>query len=280
MEQNKVKIYVASHKPDSVYSDDVYTPIHVGRKNSPFKEEMANMIGDDTGDNISEKNCYYSELTAEYWMWKNSTAEYVGLAHYRRYLKTLVTSENVDYLLGKHYDVMLCCPEYIKTTVEKRLMIDTSQEDVAIFFSSIKRVAPDYYYTALKYYGGNKVISFNMFVMKKCVFDKFAEWQFCILSDMEKYIKYSNYTRQKRVFGYFGETLLPIYCMHNCFKIKYVPFIWGTLGCKTKNTFIKDMLLKYYHTFIFKLSNPQPPHCVPAVKVGLEKDGIEVLMDE
>ena len=73
MEQNKVKIYVASHKPDTVYSDDVYTPIHVGRKTSPYKEEMSQMIGDDTGENISGKNCYYSELTAEYWMWKNST---------------------------------------------------------------------------------------------------------------------------------------------------------------------------------------------------------------
>ncbi len=55
MENNKVKILVASHKPDKIYQDNIYTPIHVGRAISKFKEEMNWMIGDDTGDNISIK---------------------------------------------------------------------------------------------------------------------------------------------------------------------------------------------------------------------------------
>ena len=43
--------------------------------------------GDDTGDNISALNCYYSELTGFYWIWKNyHEADYVGTCHYRRYL--------------------------------------------------------------------------------------------------------------------------------------------------------------------------------------------------
>lgn len=37
---DKIKILVASHKPDKVYCDDVYTPIHVGRAISKYKEEM------------------------------------------------------------------------------------------------------------------------------------------------------------------------------------------------------------------------------------------------
>ena len=49
----KIKILEACHKPGRVYQDDIYTPIHVGRAVSRFKEEMADMIGDDTGDNIS-----------------------------------------------------------------------------------------------------------------------------------------------------------------------------------------------------------------------------------
>lgn len=52
---NKIVILVATHKPDKVYQDDIYTPIHVGRAVSKYKEEMAEIIGDDTGDNISEK---------------------------------------------------------------------------------------------------------------------------------------------------------------------------------------------------------------------------------
>ena len=57
----KIKILVASHKPDKVYHDNVYTPIHVGRSISRYKDEMADMIGDNTGDNISEKNPTYCE---------------------------------------------------------------------------------------------------------------------------------------------------------------------------------------------------------------------------
>ena len=67
----KVTILVACHKPDNAFKNDVYTPIHVGRAISKWREEMADMIGDDTGDNISSKNPFYCELTAQYWAWKN-----------------------------------------------------------------------------------------------------------------------------------------------------------------------------------------------------------------
>ena len=62
---SRVKILVACHKPDTVYHDEVYTPIHVGRAISRYKDEMSDMIGDDTGVHISEKNPFYSELTAQ-----------------------------------------------------------------------------------------------------------------------------------------------------------------------------------------------------------------------
>lgn len=60
----------------------MFIPLHVGKKG---KVDLG-YLGDDTGENISEKNPNYCELTGQYWMWKNwKDSDYVGLCHYRRY---------------------------------------------------------------------------------------------------------------------------------------------------------------------------------------------------
>ena len=65
----------------------IYTPIQCGRAvNTPIPET----IGDDTGDNISELNTRYNEMTAIYWIVRHyeelGNPEYVGFDHYRRHL--------------------------------------------------------------------------------------------------------------------------------------------------------------------------------------------------
>ena len=60
--------------------DEAYLPLRVG---SALGEDFG-YIRDDEGDNISNKNPWYCELTVLYWLWKNTTADYKGLMHYRR----------------------------------------------------------------------------------------------------------------------------------------------------------------------------------------------------
>ena len=80
----KIRIYTMTHRPFHVPSDPMYQPLQVGRAT----HEDLGYPGDDTGDNISALNCFYSELTGVYWIWKNvHDAEYVGLCHYRRFFK-------------------------------------------------------------------------------------------------------------------------------------------------------------------------------------------------
>ena len=81
-----IKIFV-SHRID-LDSETIDNPLYVNvRCGAVFdKRENVDMLGDDTGDNISEKRDSFCELTVMYWAWKNVKADYYGLCHYRRYL--------------------------------------------------------------------------------------------------------------------------------------------------------------------------------------------------
>ena len=101
-ENPKIKILVGYHKPAVLLKDDILTPIHLGRalvteaskdgemSKEDFEWMCENMIGDDTGDNISHLNRYFCELTGIYWAWKNydklGNPDYIGFSHYRRHL--------------------------------------------------------------------------------------------------------------------------------------------------------------------------------------------------
>ena len=52
------KIFTMTHKKFTVPEDSVYVPLQVGKAN----HEDLGYLGDDTGDSISEWNCYYGEL--------------------------------------------------------------------------------------------------------------------------------------------------------------------------------------------------------------------------
>ena len=78
------KILVCCHKKDVMATHEPYMPIHVGKALHP--ELDLGIQGDNTGDNISEKNGSYCELTGMYWAWKNlKDVDIIGLCHYRRY---------------------------------------------------------------------------------------------------------------------------------------------------------------------------------------------------
>ena len=255
MKDKKVKILVACHKPDSVYEDEVYTPIHVGRAISKCTDDMHHMIGDDTGDNISDKNPMYCEVTAQYWAWKNlKDVEYIGLCHYRRYFGQRVTKDNIEFFLSDKYDVMLAKKQYDYKKVLFRLILASSQEDLYIFLYAIKKLYPEYLSTACEFINNNVIIGYNMFIMKKAEFDKFAKWQFDILFEMEKYIKISGYTRAKRVYGYYAEYLLPIYCLYNKLHIRYSPVV-SMVGEKEKRTMkvrVRNVIFKIWFRIVLK----------------------------
>lgn len=62
-----IKILVAYHKESTLIENEVFMPVQVGKQLSNCILEMQ---GDNEGDNISEKNSTYCEMTAVYWAWK------------------------------------------------------------------------------------------------------------------------------------------------------------------------------------------------------------------
>ena len=65
------KVITVTHKlfDDSVLPEG-YQVVYVGEDESLKKRQ--NWLRTDIGDNIDKKHPYYSELTGQYWFWKNT----------------------------------------------------------------------------------------------------------------------------------------------------------------------------------------------------------------
>ena len=272
---NKIRIYVACHKPYDVYKDNIYIPIHVGRTISKFKEEMADMIGDNTGDNISEKNPNYSEMTAQYWAWKNiHDVEYIGFCHYRRYFEKKFSEQNIDVLFKDGTDIILAGPVLRDFGRWNTLKTFVAGEDLAIMISVVKRLYPDYYQTLSEYAYGYIDYPLNMFVCKKKIFDEYAKWIFDILFECEKQIKLSPYSRARRVYGYLSEFLLPVFFIQHNYKIKTLRYTTESgkiMGGISKSGLLKMKIID----FIMWRNRKKPPLNINySIKAGLETDHI------
>ncbi|MDY6007062.1 MAG: DUF4422 domain-containing protein, partial [Gemmiger sp.] len=85
-------IIVATHKPYWVPDDPMYLPVQMGHAIHP----AIGYIGDDTGENISERNANFCELTGLYWAAHNIDSDYIGIVHYRRYFASRRKSRFAD----------------------------------------------------------------------------------------------------------------------------------------------------------------------------------------
>jgi hypothetical protein len=84
---SKIKIFISCKSKYELPKSDIIQPIQTGRDIA--KTIFEDMIGDNTGDNISKDNSRYNELSAQYWVWKNyeeiGNPEYIGFMHNRRH---------------------------------------------------------------------------------------------------------------------------------------------------------------------------------------------------
>lgn len=225
----KIKIIVATHKKYQMPEDDIYLPIHVGKKG---KADIG-FQGDDTGENISEKNANFCELTGLYWAWKNLDADYIGLAHYRRHFsvkktgdkfQSILTREQLEKIL-KSTDVVLPKKrKYYITTIYEHYANTHDKTHLDKTRGIIERKYPEYINAFDKVMKSTSAHMFNMFIMKKELADKYCEWLFDILFELEKEIDLSGMSAfDARLFGRVSERLLDVWIEKNGVKYKEIP---------------------------------------------------------
>lgn len=231
-----IKIIVATHKKYKMPEDSIYLPLHVGREG---KEDIG-YVGDDTGDNISDTNARLCELTGIYWAWKNLDADYIGLTHYRRHFSfvprierifckdkfdLIATKEQVKALL-ENCDVIVPNRRkyYIETMESHFLHLPyTYEKDYRILEEVIKELAPEYWESFRSVMSDTSAHMFNMFIMKKELFDKYCEWLFPIILKVDNQIDVTGYDRmQARAVAYYGEFMLDVWMKKNDIRFEEV----------------------------------------------------------
>lgn len=281
---HSLRIYIVSHKPCSIPSDDVMTPIHVGRATSPYKDEMSWMQGDDTGDNISSKNSSYCEMTAHYWIWKNvHDTEYVGICHYRRFFAADLSENNINDVMADA-DVLLVEPSWHIDSVYSYFSKFMGAENMTILSMVMKKRFPEYFKTLEKICDGIKFHPFNMLLCRKGLFDDYCQWMFTILEECEKYIKPASYTNARRALAYMAELLTGVYFVHRQLRIKSVPYYKIEDGQKVLVTHTEEdkrNMALYESMLQNELSDKVIADRIekfdnPAILLGLKNDGIVI----
>ncbi len=204
-----VTVFTMTHKKFKEPEDKIYVPLHVGHALG----EDYGYAGDDTGDNISDKNCYYGELTGVYWVWKNvRTTDYVGICHYRRYFCTeegrILNEKDYLSILDK-YDIITSKKLKLNYSYYDGYASDYNILDLVNTGEAIRQIYPGYYGTFERLVHGNGTYFGNMMVTSKALYDEYAEWLFTVFKEAEKRIDASGYDEyHRRVFGFISEFLL------------------------------------------------------------------------
>ncbi len=240
-----VTIFTMTHKKFQTPEDSVYLPLHVGRAGA----EDYGYAGDNTGDNISEKNCYYGELTGVYWVWKNiRTTDYVGICHYRRYFCTeegRIFNEK-DYLsILKDYDIITSKKLKLNFSYFDGYASDYNIFDLVTTGEVIRQNYPDYYDAFERLVHGNGTYFGNMMVASKELYDEYAGWLFAIFAEVEKRIDPSGYDDyHKRVYGFISEFLLLVWVEVRGLKVYECKVGMTTEKYETK--LMKERLADYF----------------------------------
>ena len=245
-----IKIIIAIHKPYWIPESEAYFPLHVGKEG----KQAIGFPGDDSGDNISCRNANFCELTGLYWAWKNLQADYIGLVHYRRYFTRRevrdISARKAQILSKRDWEKLLAGTPAVVAD-KRRYYIETNRskfyhahprEGLDITEQILREKHPEYMEAFSLVMGRTWAHMFNMFVMRRDLFNAYCEWLFSILFELEKRLDISSYdSYNARLFGFVGERLLDVWLEKNHipYKEQNVSFLEKQNWLKKGGLFLK-----------------------------------------
>ena len=235
-----IKLFVCCHRQVNVPDIPLLIPIQAGA--AIADNRFSDFLHDDSGDNISEKNLSYCELTAQYWAWKNVEAEYYGFFHYRRYLypdknadrpyriERELTARKLNELgygafeeLIKEYGIIAPIGENMYVSVRKHYEnapfhhikdLDLAEQILREHHPEMTEALETYMSDTVCYFG-------NIYIMRRDIFQDYCAWLFPILEEFDRQTDMSGYSPQeRRVDGYLAERLFGVYLTFRRNKLK------------------------------------------------------------
>lgn len=217
-----ITIFTLTHKQFTPPSDPMYRVLQVGAQG----KQGLGYLRDDTGDNISALNCYYSELTGLYWIWKNyHEDDYIGTCHYRRYLlgdsgRTMSAGEYEEAM--REYDLITTKRVLLNNSYRCGFMANHNVKVLDVTGEVIRDMYPEYHDNFVRLVNGPETYFGNMFVMSHRLFDEYCEWLFSIFAEVGRRTSLENGedAYHKRVFGFVSEFLLLVFAVTRRLRVK------------------------------------------------------------
>lgn len=224
-------IYIATHKAVNFEPMPNFALVQVGAA----LHDPLPYLSDATGDNISHLNPQFCELTALYWIWKNSTEEFKGLAHYRRFFATSSFSSDLSNILSHSQlvdllsdaDIVLPKPLHLLENVEEELQRwCCSARNLSLLRQEVETQHPESMEAFNQVFAGNLLSICNMMFCRAQLFDNYCNWLFSILLPLVDKVDLSNANPyQQRLMGFLSERLLNVYVREHNLRVAYVPMM-------------------------------------------------------
>lgn len=185
-------------------------------------------ITDDTGDNISNLNRDFSECTVLYWMWKNvHDADYVGLFHFARFID--IPGGDLQVIADADIDIVVTTPMIVGAPIREFFCPRyIPSKDWRLMEEALLRHYPEYAHTLDEYNRAFCYPGANLSIMRRDVFERYAEFIFSVMRDVADYYDSQGIVRNDRYAGYLCENLTAMFVMHHKddYKIVYADLLY------------------------------------------------------